>query len=257
MVFLFINMEDNSRQYGQQDFNLPHDVVTLPSQGKFYKNKKKSLKIGYLTAQDENVLASVNKDINVIHTLVKNKVYEPDFRVEDLIESDLETILIFLRNTSFGTEYNFTLTDPKTNKSFEKTINLDRLDITEPKITPNNEGLFEIDLPKSKAKALCKILTVGEIEELNKVAEKYPQGIVAPIVTNKLEKQIVSIDGNTDREYISKFVINLPISDSKLLRNTISDCEPKLNLRHEVTAPSGEKVNVRITFGAEFFRPFF
>ena len=31
-------------QYGQQDFNLPHDVVTLPSQGKFYKNKKKSLK---------------------------------------------------------------------------------------------------------------------------------------------------------------------------------------------------------------------
>jgi hypothetical protein len=33
MVFLF-NMEDNSRQYGQQDFNLPHDVVTLPSRRK-------------------------------------------------------------------------------------------------------------------------------------------------------------------------------------------------------------------------------
>ena len=33
-------MEDTSRQYAQQDFNLPHDVVELPSRGKFYKNKK-------------------------------------------------------------------------------------------------------------------------------------------------------------------------------------------------------------------------
>ena len=31
---------DNASQYGQMEFNLPHDVVQLPSQGKFYKNKK-------------------------------------------------------------------------------------------------------------------------------------------------------------------------------------------------------------------------
>ena len=29
---------DTSAQYGQQDFNLPHDVVELPSKGKFYEN---------------------------------------------------------------------------------------------------------------------------------------------------------------------------------------------------------------------------
>ena len=40
--------------------NLPHDVVSLPSKGKFYKNKKSSIKVGYLTANDENILMSPN-----------------------------------------------------------------------------------------------------------------------------------------------------------------------------------------------------
>jgi hypothetical protein len=250
-------MEDTSRQYGQQDFNLPHDVVTLPSQGKFYKNKKKSLKVGYLTAQDENTLISANRNVNIIHTLVKNKVYEPDFKVGDLLEGDLEAILIFLRNTSFGPEYNFILTDPKTSKKFEKTIRLDELDIVKPKVEPDNEGLFEIKLPKTGSVVKCKLLTVGEIEELNKLNEQYPPGMVAPVVTNKLERQIVSVDGNEDREQIAKFVMSLPISDSKLIKNTLIDSEPKMDLNREVIAPSGEKVNVRVTFGAEFFRPFF
>jgi hypothetical protein len=32
--------------------------------------------------------------------------------------------------------------------------------------------------------------------------------------------------------------------------------EPKLDLRKEVIAPSGERVMVDIAFGVEFFRPF-
>ena len=75
--------------------------------------------------------------------------------------------------------------------------------------------------------------------------------------TKRLEKHIVSIDGDENREKISTFVNTLPIMDSKFIRNTMADCEPKLDLDRTVVAPSGEKVNVRITFGAEFFRPFF
>ena len=43
-------MEQDVYQAGQADFNLPHDIVELPSGGVFYKNKKKSVKVGYLTA---------------------------------------------------------------------------------------------------------------------------------------------------------------------------------------------------------------
>jgi len=250
-------MEDTTRQYGQQEFNLPHDVVTLPSKGKFYKNKKKVLKVGYLTAQDENLLIGGNRNDSIINTLIKNKVYEPDFKVDELLESDMEAILIFLRNTAFGPDYGFTLTDPKTNTKFESTIRLDELNIKEPQIQPDSEGLFELKLPKSGSLLKCKLLNVGEMNELNRQFESYPQGITAPVVTGKLEKQIVSVDGNKSREDISKFIMALPISDSKYIRNTLSDCEPRLDLNREVTAPSGEKVNVRVTFGAEFFRPFF
>ena len=53
-------MENNVAEYGQMEFNLPHDVVKLPSGGIFYKSKKKSVKVGYLTASDENTLSNIN-----------------------------------------------------------------------------------------------------------------------------------------------------------------------------------------------------
>ena len=34
-------MEQDAYQAGQAEFNLPHDVIQLPSQGVFYKSKKK------------------------------------------------------------------------------------------------------------------------------------------------------------------------------------------------------------------------
>jgi len=248
---------DNTQQYGQMNLNLPHDVVPLPSQGLFYKNKKKSLKVGYLTAQDENILLSTNGNKNIITTLLKNKIYEPDFNINELLDGDAEAILIFLRNTAFGSDYNFKLKDPKTGKEFESTIMLDELDIIQPKIKPNNEGLFEFNLPKSGVNVKCRLLGINETTELSSLEESYPNGVIIPIVTKKLEKYIVSIDGDTNRENIATFVNTLPIMDSKFIRNTMSDCEPRLDLNRTVMAPSGEKVNVRITFGAEFFRPFF
>ena len=59
-------MEQDIYTAGQAEFNLPHDVIQLPTQGKFYKSKKKSIKVGYLTAVDENILAEVDfkKNIN-------------------------------------------------------------------------------------------------------------------------------------------------------------------------------------------------
>jgi hypothetical protein len=49
----------------------------------------------------------------------------------------------------------------------------------------------------------------------------------------------------------------MPISDSKDLRKYILDCEPKMDLDRKVIAPSGEEVTIGVTFGVEFFRPFF
>ena len=87
-------MDTQAKDYGQSNFSLPHDVVPLPSQGAFYKNKKKSIKVGYLTANDENILMAAGNDMT--QTLLRSKIYEPDIRIEDLMEGDVEALLIFL-----------------------------------------------------------------------------------------------------------------------------------------------------------------
>jgi hypothetical protein len=249
----------DGRAYGQENFTEPHDVVQLPSQGLYYKNKKKSVKVGFLTAADENLLANGarNGGEGLISQLIRTKLYEPDFRPEDLLDGDLETILIFLRNTSFGPEYKVKSIDPETGNSFDTVINLESLDFNKPSFEPDSEGLFTVTLPKTSAVVKLKLLTYGDTLELDKMANNYPSGLIPPRVTWRLMKQIVSVNGETSSEVISKFVNTMPIMDSKFISNFIRDNEPRLNLDKEITAPSGKKVLVKVTFGAEFFRPFF
>lgn len=248
---------DTSSQYGQMNMNLPHDVVELPSKGKLYKNKRASVKVGYLTAQDENILiGQVNSDM-IIPNLLRSKIYEPGFNVDELIDGDVQAILIFLRNTAFGPDYTFLLKDPKTGKDFEATVRLDELDVEKPIHEPNEEGLFSTQLPKSGMSVKCKVLTMADQREIEKLTKSYPNGMTAPVVTKRLEMMIVEIDGDRSRENISAFINQMPISDSKHVRTFIAQCEPRLNLTRKVTAPSGDTLEVSIGFGAEFFRPFY
>ena len=112
-------------------------------------------------------------------------------------------------------------------------------------------------MPKSNKTVKCKLLNLGDQKELEKIKESYPDNITIPVVTKRLEKQIIEIDGNDNRGEIVKFVPQMPISDSKHIRNYLSECEPKLDLDRTIIAPSGKKVTVTVAFGAEFFRPFF
>jgi hypothetical protein len=247
-------MEDQTREYAQQNLTLPHDVVPLPSGGVFYKNKKKSVKVGYLTASDENILMGGGLDITT--NLIRNKLYEPDMRVEDLLEGDVEAILVFLRNTGFGPELNLNLVDPVTKKNFQTTVLLDRLSIIQGD-TPDENGLFSLVLPKTNSEIKLKPLTYGEVMEITKLSESYPQGRTVPKVTWRLNKEIVEVDGSKDKLIISKFIDQLPIMDSKFIRKYMNLNEPRLDMNQQVTAPSGEKLTVNVGFGAEFFRPFF
>jgi hypothetical protein len=254
-------MENNANEYGQMEFNLPHDVVTLPSRGIFYKSKKKSVKVGYLTASDENILSNINpnKTIKeaVVLPLLRGKLYEPDLRPEDLLDGDLEALLIFLRNTSFGPEYNVKLIDPETNKEFTADILLDELNIKQTTEVPDEEGYLTTTLPRSGATLRLKYLTLRDTMEIDRILNDYPTGRIVPTTTTRLNKMIVDIDGDPDRLKISKFIESMPIMDSKHITKFMNDNEPRLDLTKQVIAPSGEKVSVSIIFGVEFFRPFF
>ena len=247
-------MDNQSRDFGQENFTLPHDVVQLPSQGVFYKNKKKAIKVGYLTASDENILMGGANDLTM--SLLRAKIYEPDIKVEDLIEGDVEAILIFLRNTAFGPEMTLNVTDPATKKQFQTTVMLDELSIISNQ-KPNEDGSFTVMLPKSQSTIKVKPLSYGEIQEINRMASTYPQGRVVPRVTWRMEKEILEIDGSRDKAQIAKFIESMPIADSKFIRNFMNENEPRLDMNKTIMTPSGEKLTVNVGFGVDFFRPFF
>jgi hypothetical protein len=247
-------MDEQSRQYGQQNLSLPHDIVQLPSEGLFYKNKKKAVKVGYLTAADENILMGGGLDLT--YNLLRSKLYEPDMKIEDMLEGDVEAILVFLRNTGFGPEVDLNLVDPQTKKPFKTTVVLDQLSIVKGQ-TPNEDGTFIVTLPKSEATVKLKPMTYGDINEIQKMIDSYPQGRTAPRVTWRLNKEIVEVNGISDRGEIAKFVESMPIGDSKFIRQFMNENEPRLDMTREAIAPSGEKLTVNVGFGVEFFRPFF
>jgi hypothetical protein len=93
--------------------------------------------------------------------------------------------------------------------------------------------------------------------EIEKQVDAYPQGRTAPKVTWRLAKQIVEMNGSTDKGEIIKFIDQMPIADSKFIKKFMDDNEPKLDMKKTVTTPSGEKLTVNVGFGADFFRPFF
>jgi len=247
-------MDTQTKDYGQQNFTLPHDVVPLPSEGIFYKNKKKSIKVGYLTASDENILMGGGQDLTL--NLLRAKIYEPDVRVEELLEGDVEAILIFLRNTAFGPEMTVTVTDPGTKKPFQSTVMLDELNVIKGQ-QPDENGTFMLNLPKSQSTIKIKPLNYGEITEIANLSETYPQGRVVPKITWRMQKEIIEVDGSTDKSIIAKFVESMPIADSKYIRKFMNENEPKLDMTRMLIAPSGEKLTVNVGFGADFFRPFF
>jgi len=95
------------------------DVIPLPTNGVFYKNKKDTLKVSFLTASDENILTSQNliQQGLVIDELLKVKILDDDITVDELHDSDKEAVLLFLRNTAYGSMIKLSVIDPDTGSS--------------------------------------------------------------------------------------------------------------------------------------------
>tara|TARA_R110000824_G_scaffold18850_7_gene73997 strand:- start:14387 stop:15148 length:762 start_codon:yes stop_codon:yes gene_type:complete len=243
----------------QTETILPYDMVTLPSQGIFYPNKKKSLKVSYLNASDENLLASqsLQGTGELVNSLLSKKILDKDIDVLDMPECDKEAILVFLRNTAFGTEYSVQLTDPITKEQFSTTIDLSILKTKDINVEIDVKNEFEFYLEKSKKKVKLTFLTPADTKELRELNETHKKDPINPYMTKQLEKMVKEIDGVRERMTISQFIQTMPITDSQSIRKIVKDNTPTLDLNTTVTSPSNEKMNVGISLGVEFFRPFY
>ena len=112
---------------------------------------------------------------------------------------------------------------------------MNALDLKDANRTINN--LLKADTilePKEKSVILD---ATRKIDEWIKKIENKNDNKFNRLITNRMEMQIVAVNGNYDREYIRKAIYNMPANDSLLLRRYILENEPGLDFEIEINRP--------------------
>lgn len=272
------------------DSNVQYDVITLPSNGQCYRDKKNRIPVSYLTAYDENLITSPNlyKDGLIIDFLLKHKVLDKEVDIDSLCSGDVDAITLFLRATSYGPEFPIIVRDPETREQIETVVDLSQLKVKEFKLIGDSDGYFDFTLPVSKDLIKFKFLTRKDEKILKKLSQIEDNGVKAmsikydintisdyikeddvlngsekqeilnslskienwvkqletvssnpfsKTITNRLELSIMAVNGNYDREYISKYVNNMGAKDSLMLRRYMIENEPGINFEIDVKRP--------------------
>jgi len=243
----------------QPQMNASFDVIPLPSEGRLYKNGKKSIKVAYLTAADENILTNPNlmESGEFLEILLNRKILEPELRYKDLHVGDRNAIMIWLRATGYGHEYPITVYDPETAEPFEHIVDLSELKTINLNVETDKEGLIDFELPLTKAKLKIKLLTVGDVADIEEhVGEKMGlnDGSV-DTVTYTLEKQIVDINGNRDKAYIKDFIQSMRVGDSNAVRKYIDQIDSGIDMKLEIGTPGGGSLDTFLPINFKFFWP--
>ena len=284
---VFISKKNNSQ------IDEAYDIIPLPSNGECYKNKLANIKVSYLTASDENVITSPHlyRDGLVIDVLLKRKVLEDTIDTDNLCSGDADAITLWLRATSYGTDFPISVEDPDTGKRIETIFDLTKIKYKPFKLKGDENGFFEYILPISKDVVKFKFLTRKEERDIEKesidsndyaynfnvskllnelknlsyssvlqrkikdndkiievidalndmmTVEKIDNldiPLVGTMITTRLEKSIVSINGNDDKEFIKHYINNMRAKDSLMLRRYMLENEPGLDFEIEIERP--------------------
>lgn len=244
-------------------------VVPLPSRGLVYPQgtplfQKEEVDIKGMTTAEEDILMSpaLIKKGTVITELIKACLLDPNIQVNDMLSGDRNALMVAVRITGYGPEYTPQIECPKCEVRQEFSIDLSNLEIKPLEIEPMTPGVnqFAFTLPVSKKRVVFRFLTGREEEEIMALMEnKKKKGIAnSNTVTTRLFFSIVSVDGNSDRSTIGKYVQAMSAKDSLALRNYIDKNEPGIDMKHEFeckNAQCGHSEVVAVPMGASFFWP--
>jgi hypothetical protein len=247
-------------ELSQPNYNTSFDVIPLPSKGKLYKDVKQSVRVSFMTTADENILTSPNllQSGQFLEILINRKLLEQNLRYRDLHVGDRNAIMIWLRATGYGEMYPVTLLD-ENNIPFDTEINLHDLKIKNLSVEPDSEGLFDFIMPISKVNIKFKLLSCGDVDDIEAMvdADKESGNPVNNSSTYKLEKSIVEVNGNRNREDIRMFIDAIRILDTKKLNDYIDSIESGLDLNIEIKTPGGGSIKTFLPLNVNFFWPNF
>lgn len=242
--------------------------IVLPSEGKFYKNKCKKIKLYHLDASDMSVITDRNllQSGDMIDVLMSRKVAKADdektfIDPSQLLSGDREALVVMLR-IHLEPILHIPLTDPKTEKTFIHPFDLTSLKTKQISVLPDDDGLFDFTFKKSFSKG-------GEYQDVdvkfrltNCTDEKWirSQQLKDPTRKNdqlilKLTRVIKNIGGNEDKIFIEKFLKQADMSEVLQLNSYLDKVMPGLDMNATAQSPGGETISFKVPFLASFFLP--
>jgi len=264
-----IDLSKIYEKLSQPQKDVPYDALKLPSGGLVYKNHKSTIDVAYLNATDEDIITNPNllQSGKFLEVLINRKMMNTRLKYRDLHVGDRNAIMLWLRSTGYGSEYNITLSDPKDPeyKEFTATIDLDKLPMKPLGAKPNSDGYFEFILPLSKDRIIFKLLTVGDVEDIEEHISDMSNEIT-DISSFTLKRQIVSYNKPTNERYhpdneiteseaVARYVERIRLGDVRSLRKYIEKIESGMDMNITVGTPGGGSVKTFLPLNLSFFWP--
>ena len=248
------------------NYDFPTEIISLPSQGKCYPESnplsKGTVEIKYMTAKDEEILASQNlvrKGV-VIDKLFESIIVDKDVNIDDIVLGDKNAILLATRILGYGPEYKIEVINSLGDKQ-EVSVDLGKVQTKEINFDLlSSENKYEFTTPHGNNKLEFKILTHGDEKKIDadiKALQRLNKGDVSAELTTRYRFMILSVDGESDTKTITNFINNKFITrDTKAFREYISKITPDIDMEFEFEDDQTGEVEVRpIPMGVGFFWP--
>lgn len=248
-------------------FEIPTDLVPLPSKGLIYPpnhalHNQQAVEYRAMTAKEEDILMSraLIKKGTVINELIKSCLVGNNINVPSLVSGDRNALMIAIRISGYGADYNPSYVCPGCSANNELHVNLSDLELNSLTIDPVEpfKNHFEFKLPVSKKTVGFKFLTGEEEEKILKGLEaKRKKSLLNDnVITTRLLNSIVEIDGSDDRNAIARFVQYMPARDSLELRHYIDKHEPGVDMSFDFECEYCDfNQQMQIPLGSTFLWP--
>ena len=249
------------------NYDFPTEVISLPSQGKCYAESnplsKGTIEIKYMTAKEEEILASQNlirKGV-VLDKLFESIIVDKNVNIDDILIGDKNAIMLAARILGYGPEYIIEVASGY-DETEQVTVDLSKVQTKEVDFSKlNSENLYEFTTTDG-IELEFSLLSHGDekkidadvkaLKRLNKSKDS-----VSSELTTRYRYLIKSVDGDNNVSTITKFINNRFLTrDTRKFREYINEIQPDIKMEFEFeNSNTGEKEVKPIPMGVGFFWP--
>lgn len=248
------------------EIKYPTEIVPLPTKGWFYPEghplAKGEIEIKQMTAKEEDILANQEliKKGRVLDKLLESLVIDKSIRIDDILIPDKNAIFVSVRRLAYGDDYPVAITCPQCSRQNKVTINLAELAFKsfDFESHPKGTNSFTFKLPSGLTLTYKLLNQTDETSidaELSQLKKTVKDGTGE--LTTRMKYVITSIDNNSDRGAIRKFVDEqFTARDSLALRKHMREHNPDIDMSFDfkcTECPYERRLDVPI--GASFLWP--